>query len=460
MRIEIKNVGQIEKAVIDLEGITVIAGENNTGKSTIGKTVFALLCGMNQWKDIYFSRCRASLKKVMEKNSLPLEEFCLSHTDAARRRTSRADRLLNQLSSDEEFLAEIEDYQIFGDQRVHHRLTEYYRYYIALYKKNDVQQLIDENKKYLDTWVEAVLKDIDNIELDEAALQANYIKNSFTSCFKGQYVTEDQSCSEIILYEKQRENILKMSRVESIISAPIRFENGVYFIESPKIFDEIGTFGNGREGLRRLMIPNTFMNIFSAKAGVLNYSIGQTFLDNEIPKEAEEVVLMLQNAMNGQAEYYVKEGIRFKENGIKESLYPQNVSTGVKALAFLEYAVRLGAIQKSDILILDEPEINLHPQWQIVYARALVLLQKAYHLTLIITTHSPYFMRALECFSDKYDSMSNLNVYYVSRNSNGQHSIKNVINSEYGMTEVYEKLSAAFEELQDEIDELYGYEEE
>ena len=48
MRIEIKNVGQIEKAVIDLEGITVIAGENNTGKSTIGKTVFALLCGMNQ----------------------------------------------------------------------------------------------------------------------------------------------------------------------------------------------------------------------------------------------------------------------------------------------------------------------------------------------------------------------------------------------------------------------------
>ena len=54
MRIEIKNVGQIEKAVIDLEGITVIAGENNTGKSTIGKTVFALLCGMNQWKDIYF----------------------------------------------------------------------------------------------------------------------------------------------------------------------------------------------------------------------------------------------------------------------------------------------------------------------------------------------------------------------------------------------------------------------
>ena len=50
MRIEIKNVGQIEKAVIDLEGITVIAGENNTGKSTIGKTVFALLRGMNQWK--------------------------------------------------------------------------------------------------------------------------------------------------------------------------------------------------------------------------------------------------------------------------------------------------------------------------------------------------------------------------------------------------------------------------
>lgn len=41
MRLELENVGKINVANIKLDGITVIAGENNTGKSTIGKM---LLC--------------------------------------------------------------------------------------------------------------------------------------------------------------------------------------------------------------------------------------------------------------------------------------------------------------------------------------------------------------------------------------------------------------------------------
>ena len=37
MRLEIKNFAKIKEADITLDGITVIAGENNTGKSTVGK---------------------------------------------------------------------------------------------------------------------------------------------------------------------------------------------------------------------------------------------------------------------------------------------------------------------------------------------------------------------------------------------------------------------------------------
>lgn len=41
MRFQITDVGRIRKADIKLDGITVIAGENNTGKSTVGKALFA-----------------------------------------------------------------------------------------------------------------------------------------------------------------------------------------------------------------------------------------------------------------------------------------------------------------------------------------------------------------------------------------------------------------------------------
>lgn len=37
MILSLKNIGKVESAKVELNGITVIAGENDTGKSTIGK---------------------------------------------------------------------------------------------------------------------------------------------------------------------------------------------------------------------------------------------------------------------------------------------------------------------------------------------------------------------------------------------------------------------------------------
>lgn len=42
MKLEISGIAKISDAKVELKGITVIAGENNTGKSTIGKVLFAM----------------------------------------------------------------------------------------------------------------------------------------------------------------------------------------------------------------------------------------------------------------------------------------------------------------------------------------------------------------------------------------------------------------------------------
>ena len=53
MNIEIRDIGKIEHADVTLDGITVIAGENNTGKSTIGKTVFTVFNALRNWQQKY-----------------------------------------------------------------------------------------------------------------------------------------------------------------------------------------------------------------------------------------------------------------------------------------------------------------------------------------------------------------------------------------------------------------------
>jgi len=47
MQLNVSNVGKIARTSIDIDGITVIAGENNAGKSTIGKLLFSIFNSMN-----------------------------------------------------------------------------------------------------------------------------------------------------------------------------------------------------------------------------------------------------------------------------------------------------------------------------------------------------------------------------------------------------------------------------
>ena len=45
MRLSIENVGILSKVDLEINGITVIAGENDTGKSTVSKSLYAMFNG-------------------------------------------------------------------------------------------------------------------------------------------------------------------------------------------------------------------------------------------------------------------------------------------------------------------------------------------------------------------------------------------------------------------------------
>ena len=51
MKLSLKNIGMIKNADIKLNGITVIAGKNGTGKSTIGKTLFTIFNSFSHYED-------------------------------------------------------------------------------------------------------------------------------------------------------------------------------------------------------------------------------------------------------------------------------------------------------------------------------------------------------------------------------------------------------------------------
>ena len=73
----------------------------------------------------------------------------------------------------------------------------------------------------------------------------------------------------------------------------------------------------------------------------------------------------------------------------------ESCATGIRSLAILNAYYQWGILDSKTLLIIDEPEAHLHPQWIVEYAKILVKLVKKLNVRLLITTHSPYMIRAL-----------------------------------------------------------------
>ena len=72
MKLSIKNIGKIFSADIELNSITLIAGLNNTGKSTIGKILYCIFNGLYRIDEKARSYLKRRILKELETFSSPL----------------------------------------------------------------------------------------------------------------------------------------------------------------------------------------------------------------------------------------------------------------------------------------------------------------------------------------------------------------------------------------------------
>jgi len=66
MDLQIRNFGAIENADVKFDGLTVIAGENDTGKSTVGKLVFAVIKAISRYEQDLEVGKERNVRKLVE----------------------------------------------------------------------------------------------------------------------------------------------------------------------------------------------------------------------------------------------------------------------------------------------------------------------------------------------------------------------------------------------------------
>lgn len=372
MRLEVKDFTRIKEANINLGEITVIAGKNDTGKSTISKILYSIINGLSE-------EGREKYRKVYQRAKLDEITFDLY------KKTSNSDFRKGTNMFQHEWVL-IDDLL------------------------NLIKEIEDQVDYSLEEEKEKILE-LKDININDIKLKLETIFRYFFSEFgkEAKKITDE---SEFKLTEKKSDFIyMEKTKYEDryyIIREMTPFRNAIY-LESPF------THGTGSE------FSHTKM---------LNKLIKEEKYDVFLSEIQEGIINEINQIIGGN--YIVENSkIYLERNGMKIS--NENIATGIKSLGQIKLLLEKGVLKKDSFLILDEPEVHLHPEWQVKLAQIIGLLNRKLEIKILINTHSSYFVEAIDIFKDYY-KIDNVNYYLVE----------------------LEKPGSKFKEVTDDISQIYS----
>lgn len=399
MELKIQNVNKIKSADIKLNGLTVIVGENDSGKSTVGRVLFSVI---------------KSLVNTKVNNARKQEKQLEKHIQSLYRRLASVG---------------IGQYSIVDSSNVSSLPRNTYEFVGELRKVESVDEFIKGIIIFIDRLettprMKTLMKEDLHLIGICAKEKGNRAANLFTEF---RYLVESEFLNQFgnsekvlidLLSDDNSKSYFNYSANEKVIESHCENEEtleDVTYVETPlylHMLDSLMYAGAYREIDKshrslRPMIPyhiKDFVEKMNASRSFLG-SEGQfkLFFDNSINTS---------NIVGGKFSYdETRKSIVFVKDDM--SILPLNTASGIKSFGVLQILLDGEFIDANRPLIWDEPENHLHPEWQIEFAKVIVQIYKS-GVPVVITTHSPYFLQAIRYYSAK-EKAENFVSYYMAQ---------------------------------------------
>ena len=358
IKISVKDFRAIHCADIDLNGITVIAGVNGSGKSTLSKLLYTIFNKVKALDDVYWNAFRLEIQPIEEVgqqiyDTLKPSDFGLIIGGEVKDERENIQKCVSLLA------------ESFSQDEKTKRLVSIIKYNLGI----DIKGREDLNI-ILDKFDEAV---------------ARYEDRKRNRPFK--------ELGNEIASELQDDDIIRKVSVS---------EYGYTFfgpgVESVPLLHSV-KFCTYIDTPKKLEIPfsyNEWESINSQKDATYNQEISKYLSDN---------------ILKGEASYSEQWKTLIYQRNDGQTFDLSQSATGVQAFAFLQLLLKKGLINDRSLIIIDEPEAHLHPQWIVEYAKVLVELNKKTKARFFIATHSTDMVSALRYISEKEETLDRLSYY-------------------------------------------------
>jgi hypothetical protein len=410
MKISIEKIGKIHHSDIIIDGLTIIAGKNSTGKSTVSKSLFAIFNSFFKITQTYRSyKERAIKSKILDLDNY-LDIFFFNETPIDLNLV-----VLKLISAQTE-----EDIKkVFNLYSLNEQLSEtnFQKLILDIYKINQStmqQMLFEETNNYFESEFSSNINNV-NSKHEIGSIKLKIKDEQIETYF-------------------QNDKLIKIPNFFSLNFKPI-------YIDDPFIIDTINQtdfrmFRSDSETNRthRQVILSQY-----------NKKVSENPIDKIIIKEDIQIIYdKIEKILDENSTGIIYSYNRGNED--KKVLSIDNLSSGMKTFYLLKKLIENGTIEPNSPVILDEPEVHLHPEWQLVLAEIIVLMQKYMNLNFLINSHSPYFVRAIEVYSTKY-AIDSKTKYYLAKIENDLSEFEDVTGN---VSEIYKILAEPFQKIENE----------
>lgn len=425
----IKDYRAIKSANIRIDGITVLAGVNGSGKSTLSRWMYYLINATHEFENYQRKYLIESLETEVNKiqrlfRGIPKNN---GYQTVARQ--------LNQLLMDNELdLDVLENIYYSFEIKAEEDLREYATNFnmprrLAMYLiGNEASEGLDSDtiiKSYLQecrtTYDSGLSVYKEKIEL--------YLKSDLERVVASEFSDGEQFPPNISMVEGEK-NLIESDH----FTPPLMLSRAIY-IDSPMAVSGRNYFfgkdiwGEFHEYLYEENPEKKVKDIISLSAQI------QSVIGGEIQLKEDKFDL-------DKELHYIS-----KDSGIDINI--EDAATGIKSFAYLSQLLKNGWLDKETLLLIDEPEAHLHPQWIVEFARLLVKIRKELGVKIVIASHNPDMVAAIQSIAQKEQIIDDVVFYLAEKNDNEVNYT--FVDKGIEISDIFESFNIALSRI-----ELYG----